>query len=167
MLNSTEFANLIVECIKTSEILNEDKAESFAKRVIYPYLKNGENYNKKLAERKNSAFKMGDKIDESTPEAFAFGVQKALRKIFPKVPAGADKRDYDFYEDNKGFWYNFALKYYNEMTKAGLTTASSQQDRKKAIGNGMGKGSNYIHDSGKEGYYLANNKRASVSCFDY
>lgn len=159
MLTYIEFANLIEECIKTSKILKEDNALSFTKRVIIPYLTNGESYIKSINLRKDTAFKNGDKIDEGTAEAFAFGVQKELRKKFPKIPKGEDPRDFDFYQDNKGFWYNIALNYYNDMKKKGLTTSSNQYQRSKAISSGMGKNSRSIHDSGLEGYPLSNNKR--------
>ena len=159
MLTYIEFASLIEECIKTSKILNEDNAIAFAQGVILPYLTNGKNYTKTIKIRKDTAFKDGDKIDEGTAEAFAFGVQKELRKKFPKIPKGEDPRDFDFYQDNKGFWYNIALNYYNDMKKKGLATSSNQYQRSKAISSGMGKNSKSIHDSGLEGYPLSNNKR--------
>ena len=160
MLTYIAFANLIEECIKTSKILNEDNAIAFAQGVILPYLlKQTNNYIIDLKLRKKAAFKDGDKIDEGTAEAFAFGVQKELRKKFPKIPKGEDPRDFDFYQDNKGFWYNIALNYYNDMKKKGLATSSNQYQRSKAISSGMGKNSKSIHDSGLEGYPLSNNKK--------
>ena len=160
MLTYVEFANLIEECIKTSKILKEDNAIAFAQGVIVPYLSGKINsYTNILADRKKAAFKKGDKVDEGTAEAFAFGVQKELRKKFPKIPKEEDPRDFDFYQDNKGFWYNIALNYYNDMKKKGLVTSSNQYQRSKAISSGMGKNSKSIHDSGLEGYPLSNNEK--------
>lgn len=157
MLSIKEFSNLIIEYIEKS-LISEDNADSFAYGVIVPYLSGEKNeYMQTAKNRQINAMKIGDRIDEGSAAAFGVGVQRRLRKKWPSVPKGEDPKDFDFYDDNKGIWYNFAVNYYNTMTAKGLTKASNQTQRAKSIGNGSGKNSKFIHDSGLEGSNLTNN----------
>lgn len=157
MLSIKEFSNLIIEYIEKG-LISEDNAAAFASGVIIPYLDGEKNeYMQSAKNRQETSIEKGDRIDEGSAAAFGIGVQRRLRKKWPSVPKGEDPKDFDFYDDNKGIWYTFAVNYYNTMTAKGLTKASNQTQRTKSIGNGSGKNSKFIHDSGLEGSNLTNN----------
>lgn len=131
MLTSKEFAEIVIEYL-SDKTLDEDNGASFASGVIIPWLEGRiKSYIQQAAKRRGAGDGFNDKIDEGNECSFALDVINALKKRFPKVPAGADKRDYDFEEN--GMWWNYAIGYYRSVKSSGMASSSSKSERLKAI----------------------------------